>query len=383
MLHGLIERASFRGLVFSQSWEDPVLDREALQVAPDRDTVLSITSGGCSSLNLLCLQPRKLISIDLNPVQSHLMELKLEAIRRLEHDDFYALVASPDGAGAVSSYRRALRAGLSEEARAYWDSNTRLLERGLIAQGKLALFLRGVARYVRWRIGEERIQAFFEVDDLDEQRAFYYSELHPRLWPAPVFSLAGLLPVQSCAGMHPNQHQLIRGSSGMRNYVETYLRDRVDYILTNIPIRENYFLAMAATGRFLDPDNVPPYVHERNFSTLKQMADRVTVVTGNLRDFLVAQPEASIDKFNLMDVLDWMDRDSVRDTVRSVVRAGSEGGRFIYRSAIPSRPVPPELAGTVVSKDALARDLFARDRAGNYGSFYVYEIAKERAATLG
>ena len=41
-----------RNLVYNASWEDPALDRQALQLGPD-DRVLVITSAGCNALDYL------------------------------------------------------------------------------------------------------------------------------------------------------------------------------------------------------------------------------------------------------------------------------------------------------------------------------------------
>jgi S-adenosylmethionine-diacylglycerol 3-amino-3-carboxypropyl transferase len=375
-LNQLIERTYFRGLVFNQSWEDPVLDREALRISADRDTVLSITSGGCNCLNLLCLRPRRLICVDANPAQTYLLELKLAGVRHLDHAEFRSLFTSRGGTDAVAIYRRALRPALPAEARGYWDNNTRVLERGILTQGKLGFFLTWLQRYLRWRVGEARVRRLFEAGTIDDQRDFYYREIHPRLWNGTTLRILGSRPVLACAGMHPAQYDLIRGSTG----IERYIRDRVDYVLTRAPARDNYFVAQALLGTYTDAESVPPYLLERNFDTLRHMADRVVNITAPLAEYLDSSPESSIDRFNLLDIFDWMDRDAHMATVRSVLRAGSQGGRFIYRSAIPSHPVPLELRKVVISEDDLAQRLFERDRSCTYSSFYVYRIDKESAA---
>lgn len=373
----LLGRASFGGLVFNQSWEDPALDREALGISPEVDTVLSITSGGCSTLNLLCLRPRRLISVDANPAQSHLLELKLAAIRYLDHDDLWTLFGSSEARGAGAVYRAELRPRLSAAARRHWDGNIRLIERGLLTQGKLGFFLKWLRRYLHWQIGERRLRRFFEVADLDEQRDLYYGEIQPRLWRGAVLRLVCAPPVLALAGMPRSQYELIQGQEG----IEAYIRDRVEYVLTSVPIRDNYFVAQAAFGSYLDRESVPPYLLARNLPALKRMADRVVIVTAPLADYLQSLPPGSIDKFNLMDIFDWMDPETLRATLRGVVRTGAKGGRFIYRSTTRSFPLPSEFSEAVVGDDDLARRLFARDRALTYSSFYVYRFRSELGAS--
>lgn len=370
---GLIERAFFRGLVFNQSWEDPELDRAALRIKRDRDTVLTITSGGCNALSLLCLEPRRLISIDSNPAQTYLLELKLAAIRRLEHRDFFTFFASGDGAAAARIYRTALRGALPSDARAYWDRNVRMLERGLLTQGKLGLFLRLLRLYLRRQLGEARLCRLFEAETLEEQRELYDREVRSRLWRGPIPGMLRLRPVLALAGMHPAQYDLIRDRGG----IEAYVRQRIEHVLNEVPLRDNYFLAQAALGRYLDAERVPPYLREQNFATLRRTVDRVTNVTGSLREHLDSLPADSVEKLSLLDVFDWMDGETFRATLRSVLRAAANGGRFVYRSTVRSLPVPAELGGVAVGEPELARRLHARDRSATYGSFYVYRVEKE------
>lgn len=364
-----IERVYFRGIVFGQSWEDPAVDRLALRIAPS-DRVLSITSGGCSTLNLLCLRPKLITSIDGNPAQTSVLQLKLAALRTLEHHQFFTMFGTPDGAAAVALYRRHVRSALGASARRYWDANERLLARGLASQGKLGLFIRIVRWYLKRQLGEQRIRQFFEVEDLDRQRDQYYADIRPRLFRPAALRLLRSPLVLALGGMHPNQYHLLDREGS----VEDYLRDRVDYVLTSLPIGENYFAAQVALGAYADTQAVPPYLLEANFPTLRDCADRVDVDTVWLLDHLRSLPDGAINKFNLMDIFDWMDPFTRDDTFREVVRVGAPGARFIFRSAVPSLPLPADVEPDVAAEGDLARELFATDRTVTYSSFHVYQI---------
>ena len=53
-------------LIYNTCWEDPRLDRVALELQPD-DVLLTITSGGCNVLDYALQEPRKVIAVDINP----------------------------------------------------------------------------------------------------------------------------------------------------------------------------------------------------------------------------------------------------------------------------------------------------------------------------
>ena len=66
----------FTKLGYSTCWEDPEVLKIALSVT-ERDTVLSVTSGGDLTIGLLLENPRQIVSIDLNTIQNYLLETNL------------------------------------------------------------------------------------------------------------------------------------------------------------------------------------------------------------------------------------------------------------------------------------------------------------------
>src|SRR6185503_8682168 len=89
---GILRRAVFEAvyrtnLVYNQCWEDPARDREALDLSP-RDRVLVITSAGCNALDY-ALTGARVVAVDANPRQNHLLELKRAGIRALDFDAFF------------------------------------------------------------------------------------------------------------------------------------------------------------------------------------------------------------------------------------------------------------------------------------------------------
>ena len=66
----------FKRLSYSIGNEDWETEREALSIQAD-DKVLCITASGDRPLNLLMNECREIVSIDANPVQNYLLELKI------------------------------------------------------------------------------------------------------------------------------------------------------------------------------------------------------------------------------------------------------------------------------------------------------------------
>lgn len=365
----LMERIVFNGIVFNMSWEDPEMDRRALRVGPG-DTVISISSAGCNPLNFLCQSPDRLITIDGNPAQNAIVELKLAGIKTLDHATFFDIFAARRPAGVSCVYRTRLRPELSPRSQRFWDRNLWMAHRGLYDFGKTGLASR-IVRFLLPRLGinAKRIEDLFAARSLDEQAQLYQRYVAPRLWGPVVERLCKSRWFMYLCGVHPRQLDLVDERHGIYEYVQ----ERIAYVLTKVPLHDNYFLSVTATGRFRG-DHVPPYLLEENFETLRNNLERVTVVNGWLGPYLDTLPPGSVNKFNLLDIFDWMTPELFEGTLRSVLRAAAPGSRLIYRSG-SYRLDPPEPIRKHLEHDAeLSRELLAIDRSATYGSFYVYSV---------
>ncbi len=364
-----LERLVFHGIVFHMSWEDPEMDRQALDLTPD-DSVVSISSGGCNPLNFLCQNPRRLICVDGNPAQNAILELKLAAIRSLDYQTFFDIFAARRPSVVCRVYRPRLRPQLSARSAAFWDENLWMVARGLYNFGRLGLFCRILRRYLALLgIGPNLIEDFFQRHTLREQTDLYRTRVAPRLWGPWSRQFVMFRPLLYLCGVHPQQYRLVNGRHDMYEYV----KERVEYLLTQVPVRDNYFLSQAVSGRFRG-QHVPPYLRPENFQTLRQNLDRVLIVNGWLGPFLDTLPPDLITKFNLLDIFDWMSPAMFEATLRSVLRAARVGARLIYRSGSYQLDPPPAILPHLERHDDLARRLLATDRSGTYGSFYVMTV---------
>ena len=97
----------------------------------------------------------------------------------------------------------------------------------------------------------------------------------------------------------------------------------------------------------------------------------------------------AIDKFNLLDIFDWMTPQQFEGTLQSVLRAAAPGATIIYRSGSYQLDPPASVAPRLTPRAALARELLAGDRSATYGSFYIFSVnghhgedARDRSAAM-
>jgi len=95
-------------LLYSSINEDGNSERTALSITTE-DTILTITGSGARALDLLVDNPKKIISVDSNPLQSYLLELKLGAITALTYEEFLSFLGLTSVREDVLSLYRKVR----------------------------------------------------------------------------------------------------------------------------------------------------------------------------------------------------------------------------------------------------------------------------------
>jgi S-adenosylmethionine-diacylglycerol 3-amino-3-carboxypropyl transferase len=355
------ERTVFEKLLFAQSWEDPELDIEALRITPD-DRVLVVTSGGCNALSLLTTEPKELITIDMNPVQSWLLELKLAGIRGLSHEEFLGLLGArfieepdPSHPSATALYGR-IRRLLSPGAQWFWERHLSMIHHGVLQSGRYERFLGIFRRLLRLVQGGRTVRELMN-QSLDMQPDFYRARWDRPAWRL-FFRIFFSRQVLGHGGLDP---EFFKYTNGM---------------LTELPVRDNYFVAQICFGRYLNRDTVPRYLHRRYFERLKACADRVEIVTEEVERFLLQLQSDRIDKFALSNVFEWVDEAAFEQVLREIWRVARPGGRLCYRNLLVRRERPESLATLLQSSRDLARKLLWRDRSFVYNNFVIEKVVK-------
>jgi S-adenosylmethionine-diacylglycerol 3-amino-3-carboxypropyl transferase len=363
-------------LVYNQCWEDPALDQEALELGP-HDRVLAITSAGCNVLDY-ALRGARVVAVDANPRQSHLLELKLAGIRALPFADFYALFGD-GGSPRVAEIYACLRGHLSADARAFWDRAIRMFDSGrspgsFYYGGTAGFFALMFRRYVdhvaKVRVLIERMMA---ASVIEEQLELYFHGLRPRLLTGRFLRMVGTRGVLALLGVPAAQRELVAGRPGG---VVAYLRACLDHVAAVALLRENYFWSVYIRGSYTH-DACPEYLKAAQFARLQAgLADNVRVATGTVTGCLAGETEP-FTAFVLLDHMDWMVRrpELLRDEWRRIFARAAPGARVIFRSgAREATFLPAAVRERLAFDPERAERLHRRDRVGTYGSFHIARV---------
>lgn len=379
-----------RSLVYNACWEDPAVDRQALELGPE-DRLLVITSAGCNVLDYALTGPARIHAVDANPRQTALLELKLAGIRRLDHEDFFALFGSGRHPQFHLLYRDKLRGELSSFSRRYWDRHgawfnppdprDTFYHHGL--SGRVARAFRGYLR-VRPRLRDGLVD-LLATRTLAEQQEAWQERVAPHLWSRPVnWALSRQLTMSLLGVPHPQRKEVQRQHAGG---VAGFVRESIEYVAQQLPLWTNYFWSLYLRGAYTR-DNCPEYLKPENFAALKDgLAERVVPHTSTVTEFL-HRTEEKISRFVLLDHMDWMSSyhpQALAEEWNAILDRATGGARVIFRSA---HARPAYLAGITVGhgRDSrpvtdslrfhhdLAARLQAEDRVHTYAGFHIADV---------
>jgi len=380
-----------RNLVYNTCWEDPRLDRRALELGP-RDRVLVITSAGCNALTYLLDGPEHVHAVDVNPRQNALLELKLAGIRELEFEDFFQIFGRGRHREFRELYRERLRGRLSPFAKRYWDRHWKFFR----GKGRRkSFYFRGSSGFFAWvinayidRVAKVRseINAALDAESISEQRDIYHSVLKEAFWNRFLRWAVGRDATLAMLGVPRAQRlQVDRHYPGR---ITRFIEDSIEAVFCELPLKDNYFWRVYLTGEYSEPC-CPEYLRRENFAALKGgLVDRISVETCTVLDFL-RRNDRPISRFVLLDHMDWLSAAAfgvLEQEWQAILNRATPDARLLWRSGGlktdylervivdngDRRAALPEL---LRFDDSLARELHKEDRVHTYGSFYIADLA--------
>lgn len=380
----LLDRAfalAFKGLVYAQIWEDPVVDMEALAIEPG-NRIATIASGGCNALSYLTADPAEIVAVDLNTAHVALNNLKRVAAQRLpDYESFRRFFAEADSVANIADYRTFIRPHLDETSRRYWEGRDLVGRRringfasGLYKRGLLGNFI-GLAHLFA-RMHRIDLKQFLGAKTIAEQRAIFDEKFAPffdrkliRWITDQRSSLFGL-------GIPPAQYDALADGKPMADV----LRGRLEKLACDFPLEENYF-AWQAFGRGYGRGKaapLPPYLQAGHYAAVRARAERVTMLHANMTDMLAANDAASFDRYIFLDAQDWMSDAQLAALWTEVTRTARPGARVLFRTAAEPTLLPGRLPDDLLSRwdyrEDASLDYTRRDRSAIYGGVHLYVL---------
>ena len=421
---------------YSRVWEDYKLLLGGLRVRRGQDVILSIASSGDNVLNLLLEEPKKILAFDMSPAQIAFCKLKLAAVLALRHhQDFVWFLgmenkkqAGPDSQTSERSriqvYRDVVRPVLLEsgsfgsedpaDAASYWDAHEHFVEAGVCKCGRLEQYFKAY-RDNGFRPPQDLVNAIRRAGT-HEQRLAAFDTAFPRggKHEAAFKSYFGYENQAShgrseaqmkyvsgeqrgaknlCSGAGEERGVDIVGANGhplrrvagigaqsvgdwlFAKFKEEILKPRSDYRGGN-PYLDLLFYTDEVED--LDARGSIPYLRSSNYTRLRELLGRtgddaiVELHTTTFETLCDILPRASVDKFNLSDIFEYMDSESCDALFRRMHKVAAPGALVAYWNLYLDRQPSPSISPSLWAPVSEGDDLYP-GRHFAYSAFRVDE----------
>lgn len=332
--------------------------------------MMTITSGGCNTLGFLLQDPALIYTIDINPSQSHVIELKIKAMKHLCFKEYIAFVGLDHSENRHKIYSE-IRKELSKGAANFWDYNLAIINKGFLVNGRYERFVKLVGHFIRLIQGNRRINDLFIERYLTEQRIFYEKEWNTWRTRA-IFNLFFNKHILARRGLKADYFEFDDGSN---TFAESFFR-RFSKVLRDVPVSGNYFLHLYLKGCYRSLQELPDYLLETNYETIKSRLDRIRIVTADAKRWLSEIPDNSLNCLSLSNICELMSLDDTLRLFREVLRTGTPGARICFRNLVIPREVPEDLRDKIIRDKELSEEIFNKDRSFVYAKVAAYKIEK-------
>ncbi len=376
-------------LVYNTCWEDPRIDKQALDLQPD-DSLLVITSAGCNVLSYALAGIKHVYAVDMNYRQNAVLELKIAGIKELDYEMFFDLFGKGYCPNIRQIYKSRLRNRLSPASQKFWDK--KIVK--YFGRKNNSYYFCGTSGFVaHWMniyvntLGGFRksLTELWECRDIERQRDIWRNRIRKKLWRFPICFMVKRDLFLALLGVPRAQRRQIEKTYD--GGVLKFIQDCLDAVFAELPVSDNYFWRVYCTGSYTK-DCCPEYLEEKNFMALKNgLADRISVYTDTVEGFLTKH-SGKISRFVLLDHMDWLSDKLYNALVsewKAILQAKAEKTRILWRSGglktdyIDTLPVEwkgqkTELGKILTQDPDRAARLHQQDRVHTYGSFYIADF---------
>ncbi len=379
-------------LVYNTCWEDPRIDKQVLNLGPN-DNLLVITSAGCNALSYALTGLNHVYAVDMNPRQNALLELKMAGIRSFDYETFFQMFGNGRLTGVKGIYQAKLRQNLSPWARRYWDRRIHRYfdgkHKSFYFCGTTGAFAKIINRIIDRYKFRGLVHDLLCAKSLAEQQDIWFNHLRKRLWNRLVKFLMNRDTTLSLLGVPRAQRKQIE--TQYDGGVVKFVQDCLDSVFGTLPVQDNYFWRLYATGSYI-PSCCPEYLERENFEKLKAgLVDNISTHTNTVEGFLrenAGENAPKISRFVLLDHMDWLSHhlyDALVSEWDAILKRADDNTRILWRSGglrteyINTVPVEYQgrqtTLGEILKLDTeTAEKLHKQDRVHTYGSFYIADL---------
>lgn len=356
-------------LIYNTSWEDPEIDRNLINLHPSSD-LLMITSAGDNAFDYLLDNPRSIDSLDINPYQNALLDLKC-ALFEFGNFEYLSSMFLTGKTKHYQSIFNDIKHLLTSHSLKFWSNNIHWFspEQGFYNSGLTGYF----ARFLNFLIDIKRLRS--AIDSIitetspDERARIFKTEIAPSLWQGFSQYLWKSKFILSLAGVPDTQRSSI---TNLNEYMKTTLWN----LFVEQGVNNNYFWKLYLEGNYSE-NCQPNYLKEENFEKIRSQLNNLSVSTGTVTDFLNASSK-KYSHFVLLDHQDWLFGNGTNQLKKewiAILKSAKPKAKILMRSVHKNPEFLPQFVQSRVKSVPLSKDyLLQSDRVGTYPSTFLLEV---------
>ncbi len=291
--------------------------------------------------------------MDFNVRQNHLLELKMAAIAELDHAACLAFLGVHPSSSRAATLR-ALEVRLSPEARAYWRSEPKAVEEGVLYCGVWERYMRRVKRVLpRQRLLHDMLNA----PDLETQRALY-ARWNNWIWKASMAPMDWRW-VWRTVLREPGIEFVPESVSVAGELMRGFERAATERLL-----RTNPYLNLMFAGGYHD-EALPLHLQPAHYETIRANLDRIEIVHAPLTGHLETHPD-EYTAFSVSDFASYADPNTYHTAWAAILNAAKDDARVCERFFLVRYRPETLFPGRIVRDPDLERALAERDHTFIY-----------------
>jgi S-adenosylmethionine:diacylglycerol 3-amino-3-carboxypropyl transferase len=353
-----LEKVGFEIVRYSNCWEDADILLKALDLN-SKSKVMSIASAGDNCFSMATMNPEKIIAVDISDVQLHLMQLKIEAIKEFDRDDYMRFVGLSPSTKRAEVYDL-LKPRLSTDCAAYWDSLPNQIEGGIVHYGKFEQYFQLFRnKHLHGIHSQEIVDQLFESKSADEQCIFHDNIWHNDEWHKMYSFFFG----EQMMGEKMRDPEFLKHVEG--SVSEMIMGQEMKH-LRKKAVQKNYFLYYMLNNKF-EGDFVPHYLRPEEYLKVKKNIDCIILHQGLLDSATIEHGDCT--HFNLSDIFEYMDMNLFKSVAKQLMDNSAPNAKFAFWNLMVPRNMIDLFPNEIEFNKAFCNQLTEEDMGYFYRAF--------------
>lgn len=357
----------FSDLNYSLANEDTLIEYQLLPQNANR--VFSIAGSGARCIPLIAKNPKVIDIIDMSEAQLYLVELRLQAIRTLNYEEYLYFIgyrgAIQDGHTSDSNrFSLFERLDLSVKCKEYWlQRKNGWNDRGFIFLGRWESHFQKLGSLFRDYLKCD-FSPIFEAQTLKEQQ-----NLYKKVWP----TLRWKSFMRIAASEYVFNKFLYKGHFSGQKDKRTEKRTPYEFLIEEFErifksqlVRKNYFMQVLFLGKIAYEEGLPLEAQRAIFEEVKKSKTQINYHVGNLLDLL---PTSPFDFVSLSDTISYLDAQQANQILHKMHPETAAKSKMVIRSFLKA-PTAIDSSGWTQEHER-EKEAHRLDGTGVY-NFHIY-----------